>query len=118
MYTDYRWARAARAAAAEALEREAPRAILYSTITASLLWPRPGAIRFDALSVDNRPGRHGVWQRAVERRRLAAAPLVVPSSADVRFPTGVVVPPAVDRSGPVDGARDVAAVTYATNPEK
>jgi glycosyltransferase involved in cell wall biosynthesis len=118
MYTDWRWARAARAAAREALERDDPRAILYSTITAALLWPRPGAIRFDALSADNRPGRHGVWQRVVERRRLAAAPLIVPSSADMRFPTGVVVPPVVDRSGPVDGPRDVAAITYATNPEK
>jgi len=118
MYTDWRWARAARAAARDALAGEEPRAILYSTITAALLWPRPGAIRFDALSTDNRPGRHGVWQRAVEQRRLAAAPLIVPSSADVRFPTGVVVPPVVDRSGPVDGPRDVAAITYATNPEK
>ena len=118
MYTDFRWARAARRAAAAALEQAEPRAILYSTITASLFWPRPGAIRFDQLSADNRPGRHGIWQRRLERSRLAAAPLVIPSSADVRFPTGVVVPPVVDRSGPVDGPRDVAAVTYATNPQK
>lgn len=118
MLTDFVWARAARRAAAAALAREEPRAILYSTITAALLWPRPGAIRFDALSADNRPGRHGLWQRRLEWRRLRAAPLVVPSSADVRFPTGVVVPPVVDRSGPVDGVRDVAAITYATNPQK
>jgi hypothetical protein len=118
MYTDWRWARAARRAAAGALAEASPRAILYSTITSALLWPRPGAIRFDALSVDNRRGRHGVWQRAVEKRRLAAAPLIVPSSADVRFPEGVVVPPAVDRSGPAPASRDIAAITYATNPSK
>ena len=35
--------------------------------------PRPGAIRFDAPAAGNRPGRHGVWQRPAERRRLAAA---------------------------------------------
>ena len=39
---------------------------------------RAGAIRFDAPAAANRPGRHGLWQRPVERRRLAAAPLLVP----------------------------------------
>ena len=34
-------------------------------------WRRaPGAIRFDAPAAGNRPGRHGLWQRPVERRRL------------------------------------------------
>jgi glycosyltransferase involved in cell wall biosynthesis len=116
-YTDLRWARAARAAARAALREEDARAILYYTTTAALLWPRPGAIRFDSLAADSRPGRHGVWQRTVERRRLRQAPLIVPSSADVRFPTGVVVPPAVDPSGP-GLPRSIAAVTYAANPEK
>ena len=118
-YTDWRWARAARAAADEALREAQPRAILYYTTTAALLWPRPGAIRFDSLAADSRPGRHGVWQRPLERRRLAQAPLVVPSAADVRFPTGVVVPPAVDVSGAGGkGSKDIAAITYAANPEK
>jgi glycosyltransferase involved in cell wall biosynthesis len=116
--TDLAWARAARRAAVEVLRAgDEPRAILYYTTTAALLWPRPGAIRFDALAADNRPGRHGVWQRPLERRRLRQAPLVVPSSADVRFPTGVVVPPAVDPSGPVV-ARDIAAMAYGANPSK
>ena len=57
------------------------RAVVYSSTTAALLWPRPGAIRFDALSAANRPGRHGVWQRPVERRRLEASPLLLPWSA-------------------------------------
>ena len=55
--------------------------MIYSTTTASLLWPLPGAIRFDAAAVANRPGRHGLWQRPLERRRLRQAPLLLPSSA-------------------------------------
>src|SRR5689334_9701299 len=49
MLTDLAWARAARAAARGAL-RDAgrPRAVVYSSTTAALLWPLPGAIRFDA----------------------------------------------------------------------
>ena len=116
-YTDWRWARAARRAAQAVLADASPRAVLYYTTTAAMFWPRRGAIRFDSLAADSRPGRHGIWQRATERRRLAAASVVVPSSADVRFPFGVVVPPAVDPSGPT-GERDVAAVTYGANPTK
>ena len=70
--TDLGWARAARVAAQAALAEGEPRAIVYSTTTAALLWPRPGAIRFDALAAASRPGRHGVWQRPLERRRLRA----------------------------------------------
>jgi hypothetical protein len=115
--TDLRWARAARRAAQAVLRESDPRSVLYYTTTAALFWPRPGAIRFDALAADNRPGRHGFWQRPLERRRLGGAPLIVPSSADVRFPSGVVVPPAVDSSGPAV-SRDLAALTYAANPHK
>ncbi len=77
------WARAARAAAARAcaeLTARPPRAVIYSSTTAALLWPRPGAIRFDAPSAGNRPGRHGLWQRPLERRRLRQAPLLLPWS--------------------------------------
>jgi glycosyltransferase involved in cell wall biosynthesis len=84
MLTDLRWARAARRAAAEALarlRRYPPRSVIYSTTTAALLWPLPGAIRFDAAAAANRPGRHGLWQRPLERRRLRQAPLLLPSSA-------------------------------------
>jgi glycosyltransferase involved in cell wall biosynthesis len=84
MLTDLRWARAARRAAVEALAqlRESPpRSVIYSTTTASLLWPLPGAIRFDASAAANRPGRDGLWQRPLERRRLRQAPLLLPSSA-------------------------------------
>jgi hypothetical protein len=116
--TDLRWALAARRAAQEVLRDVSPGAVLYYTTTAALLWPRVGAVRYDALAADNRPGRHGLWQRGVERRRLRQAPLVVPSSADVRFPTGVVVPPSVDPSGAVPAVRDIAAIAYGANPSK
>src|SRR5271165_3308047 len=80
--TDLLWARAARAAAQRrlAVAGPPPRAIIYSSTTAALLWPRPGAIRFDAPAAANRPGRDGFWQRPVERRRLAEAPLLLPLS--------------------------------------
>src|SRR3954469_19240607 len=118
--TDLVWARAARAAARAALRAHEPRAVLYSTTTAALLWPVPGAIRFDAPSAANRPGRHGLWQRPVERRRLRAAPPLVPwaegslTEAPTPHAPAVVVPIPVEPSGPGgrDGARDIAAITY------
>jgi hypothetical protein len=82
---DLAQARAARRAAERALAEHRPRAILYSTVTAALLWPAPGAIRFDAPAAGNRPGRHGLWQRPRERRRLAEARCWSPG-ARVRWP--------------------------------
>ncbi|HEY6761758.1 MAG TPA: glycosyltransferase [Baekduia sp.] len=123
--TDLVWARAARRAAVEALSAASPRAVVYATTTAALLWPQAGAIRFDAPAAGNRPGRHGVWQRPVERKRLAQAPLLIPQDPGALVEAGspptpsVVVPIPVEPSG--DGrpqARDVAALTYATNPYK
>jgi glycosyltransferase involved in cell wall biosynthesis len=124
--TDLVWARAARAAAARALAEHHPRALIYSTTTAALLWPEPGAIRYDAPSAANRPGRHGVWQRPLERRRLREASLLIPlaegSLAETPAPhaPAVVVPIPVEPSG--DGsagaARDIAAITYGANPHK
>lgn len=126
--TDLVWARAARAAARAGLEGPAPRAVLYSSVTAALLGPTRGAIRFDAIAAANRPGRHGVWQRPAERRRLRAAPLLVPYSqgglheAGLTTQRSVVVPVAIESSGPAPAAgapeRDIAALTYAANPEK
>ena len=117
------WARAARAAASDAIHEHRPRAVLYSSTTAALLAPRPGAIRFDAPAAGNRPGRHGVWQRPVEKRRFRDAPLLVPWSegglTEAPSPHGeaVVVPVPVEASGPV-GERDVTAITYGANPVK
>jgi len=117
------WALAARSAARAAIEEHRPRAVLYSSTTAALLAPRPGAIRFDAPAAGNRPGRHGIWQRPVERRRVRDAPLLVPWSegglAEAPRPhaDAIVVPVPVEPSGPV-AERDVTAVTYGANPLK
>jgi glycosyltransferase involved in cell wall biosynthesis len=138
--TDLGWALAARRAARAELALRTPRAVIYSSTTAALLWPRPGAIRFDAPSAGNRPGRHGLWQRPLERRRLRQASLLLPwSQGGLREATpeprperralvmGVAVEPSVaadrDReegSASVAGAevRDIAAVTYGANPTK
>jgi hypothetical protein len=126
--TDLAWAWAAREAARAAIADVSPRAVVYSTVTAALLWPRPGAIRYDAPAAANRPGRHGLWQRPLERRRLAQSPLLVPQAAgaldeagraDGRTPA-VVVPIPVEPSGPPLpwAQRDIAAVAYAANPAK
>jgi hypothetical protein len=128
--TDLLWARAAREAATKILEqqRRAPaRAIIYSSTTAALLWRRPGAIRFDATAAGNRRGRHGLWQRPLERRRLRQAPLLLPWSEGglreapavaTRGERALVLPVPVEPSGPLDAERDIAAVTYAANPSK
>ena len=117
------WALSARRAAADGIAAHEPRALLYSTTTAALLAPAAGAIRFDAPAADNRPGRHGIWQRPVERRRFARAPLLVPCSegalaaAPRPHAEAVVVPIPVAPSGPAS-ERDVAAIAYGANPHK
>ena len=138
--TDLAWALAARRAVRAELERRTPRAVIYSSTTAALLWPRPGAIRFDATSAGNRPGRHGLWQRPLERRRLRQASLLLPwSEAGLReapataggegralvLPVAIESSVAKDRdtgeraSGGTDATpRDIAAVTYGANPTK
>jgi hypothetical protein len=125
--TDLAWALAARRAAIAGLAEHSPRAVVYSSTTAALLWPRSGAIRFDAPSAGNRPGRHGLWQRPLERRRLARAPLLLPWSAGAlaEVPTAahvagraLVLPVPVEPSGPPARVRDIAAVTYGANPAK
>jgi glycosyltransferase involved in cell wall biosynthesis len=129
MLTDLVWAQAARRAAAEIIEqqRSSPaRAVIYSTTTAALLWKRPGAIRFDATAAANRRGRHGLWQRPLERRRLRQAPLLLPWSDGGLAELGeggarersLVLPVPVVPSGPAPAVRDLAAVTYAANPSK
>ncbi|MFA4927888.1 MAG: glycosyltransferase [Patulibacter sp.] len=124
--TDLMWALAARRAAQQALRRHRPRAVLYGSMGAALLGPVPGAIRIDAAMAANRPGRHGIWQRPRERMLLRRCPLLVPQSAEALAetptprPAAVVVPPPIEL-GPEPGPwaeRDVAAVTYASDPHK
>jgi glycosyl transferase family 1 len=141
--TDLMWAFAARRAARAELARRTPRAVIYSSTTAALLWPRPGAIRFDAPSAGNRPARHGLWQRPLERRRLRQASLLLPwsqgglSEAPPELTLegrALILPVTVEpsiaggcgrgggREEPSSSAgieaRDIAAVTYAANPSK
>jgi Glycosyl transferases group 1 len=130
MLTDLAWSRAARAAARQMLARlddRPPRAIVYSSTTAALLWPLPGAIRFDSPSAGNRPGRHGLWQRPLERRRVRNAPLLLPWSEGAlgELPAdgparerALVIPVPVASSGVPARVRDIAAITYAANPAK
>ncbi len=131
MATDLVQARAARRAARAGIAAHGPRALIYASATAALLGPRPGAIWFDSPAAENRPGRHGLWQRPVERRRVAAAPLLLPMSdgglaalGGARSPTtpAVVLPVPVEPSGAggtASGAeRDVAAIAYAADAEK
>jgi glycosyltransferase involved in cell wall biosynthesis len=113
----------ARVAAQHGLQRYEPRAVIYCSITAALLWPRPGAISLDSIAAENRPGRHGIWQRTAERRRLAQTPLVLAWSRAALDPLRgprpetVVVPVPIE--GSFDGGpRDIAAVTYAGDPVK
>src|SRR5690348_1051140 len=124
--TDFVEARAARQACIEGIARHDPAAIIYCSMTAALLWPRPGAVWLDSIAAENRPGRHGVWQRTVERRRLHQTPMVLAMSSRALAPLDgsdvpdnvVLVPVPVDRSGPPAATRDVDVVAYAGNPEK
>ncbi|MDQ6835339.1 MAG: glycosyltransferase [Actinomycetota bacterium] len=125
MLTDFVQARAARRVAAQAVAGHPPDAIIYCSITAALLWPMPGAIWLDSLAAENRPGRHGLWQRRIERRRLAEAPLVLTmaedslrSLPDVDWPGSVTVPVAVEASGPINAPRDIDVLAYAGDPRK
>ncbi|HEY3960321.1 MAG TPA: glycosyltransferase [Solirubrobacteraceae bacterium] len=130
MLTDLLWAHATRASAKDMiaqLHRYPARAVIYSSTTAALFWPRAGAIRFDAPAAGNRPGRHGLWQRPLERRRLRQAPLLLPwSEAGLQEAPDVardgdralVLPVPVEPSGPPDPDRDIDAITYAANPSK
>ncbi len=130
MLTDLRWARAARMTAVARLREIDARAVIYSSTTAALLWPRPGAIRFDAPAAGNRRGHHGLWQLPLERKRLAQSPLLLPWSEGAldELPTAVrnavsagralVLPPPVEPSGHPAEGRDIAAIAYAANPAK
>jgi glycosyltransferase involved in cell wall biosynthesis len=124
--TDFGEARAARKACIDGIARHDPAAIIYCSMTAALLWPRPGAVWLDSIAAENRPGRHGVWQRTVELRRLRETPMVLAMSNRALAPLDasavpadvVLVPVPVERSGPPPPIRDVDVVAYAGNPEK
>jgi hypothetical protein len=127
MLTDLVQAWAARRTATAAIAEHRPRAIIYCSITAALLWPAPGAIWLDALAAENRPGRHGAWQRVIERRRVARAPLLMTmaDSGDALAPLdgaphadAVVVPTVIDTPTGAGGLRDIDALAYTADPVK
>lgn len=120
---------AARRALASAVARHRPRAVVLSTTTTALLAGRldvPYAIRFDAPAVLNRPGLHNAPLHHLERRRMAAARLLLPTSHAARdaLPEGaaraVVVPIPISRSEPAgapDPPRARAAAAYVPDPQ-
>jgi hypothetical protein len=125
MATDFVQALAARRACARAVAEQHPGVIVYCSMTAALLWPSPGVVWLDSIAAENRPGRHGIWQRVVERRRLVQAPLLLTMASDSLAPLrgrphadSVVVPVAVERSGPAARARDVDVLAYTGDPVK
>ncbi|HEY3775088.1 MAG TPA: glycosyltransferase [Solirubrobacteraceae bacterium] len=128
MLTDLREAYAARRAARRGIAQHRPRAVLYCSTTSALWWPRPGGIWLDSTAASNRPGRHGAWQRPVERRRLAEAPVVLgwspaafdgarDSISDPPIVVRVPVEPSATVTTPL-ADRDLAAVAYIADPAK
>lgn len=122
---------AARRALREAVRRERPRAVVVSTSTAALLAPRldvPLAIRFDAPATLNRPGARNAVLHRLERRAMARARLLLPTStvAGAAAPRAgtdaVVVPIPVLASAPAAPAaeppapRERVAVAYVPDP--
>lgn len=90
-------AAAMRRSVTKALRRYRPRAIIYSTPQATMLQPRrrlegATAIRFDALTRQNRPGRLNALQHLLERRSLDAVAMLLPVGLepDARTPEEVL----------------------------
>lgn len=119
-------AAAARRATAAAVARLRPRAVVFSTVTASLLAPDTGlphAVRLDSPAVLNRPGARNAALHSLERRSLSRARLVLPWShaAEAALPSGhgpaVVLPPPVAPSGEPAWKRQRIAVAYVPDPK-
>ncbi len=126
--TDLVEALAARRATASALNRLQPRALVFSTTTASLLAEDPGlpyAVRLDSPARLNRPGIRNAPLHALERRKLAKAVLVLPwsgfSAASLPPDAGpvVVVPPPlfIPTDPESTGSRERLAIAYTPDPK-
>jgi glycosyltransferase involved in cell wall biosynthesis len=113
-------------AARSAALRAGAGAIVFSTVTASLL-ARPSvpyAVRFDSPAALNRRGLSGAWQRRRERGAFRRARLLLPwgEAAAAAVPEAirterVRLPVPVD-SAPGEYRRDLDAVAYAGYPRK
>jgi glycosyltransferase involved in cell wall biosynthesis len=117
---------AARRTIAAAARRLGPRALVLSTTTAAMLAPRDGvpyAVRLDAPARVNRPGARNAAVRALERRGLGGARLLLPWSEAARSALppasapAIVVPPPVEPSGPAPWKRERLAVAYVPDPK-
>jgi glycosyltransferase involved in cell wall biosynthesis len=120
-------------AARRSAARVNARAIIFSTVTASLLQrpEAPYAVRFDTVAALSRPGLGGAWQRRREPGVLARARVLLPQSQTAaataealvaetglaRRPAVIVLPVPIE---PLAGAgtRDITAVAYAADPAK
>jgi Glycosyl transferases group 1 len=104
-----------------------PQAVMFSTTTAALLASRTGipyAVRLDSPAALNRRGVLNAPVRALERRSLARARVLVPLGAAgaAAIPAGSagaeIVPVPIEPSGDVNGPRDTdLAVAYTPDPK-
>ncbi len=128
LLTDLVEAWAARRTMIRALEVERPRAVIVSTVTASLLLPSRfwqkfrTAIRFDSPASLNRPGIGNRLQHRLERRAFERADLLLPLGEIAAEACGlkeksVIVPVPVDVEVG-DTEREDLFVAYAGNPKK
>jgi hypothetical protein len=119
---------AARRALRRALATRArPRALMFSTTTAAMLAGSDGlpyAVRLDSPAALNRQGARNAAVRALERRSLARARVIIPLGAAgaAALPAGSaraeVVPVPIEPSGDIQGSRDLdLAVAYVPDPK-
>jgi glycosyltransferase involved in cell wall biosynthesis len=125
--TDLAEAAAMRRATTQALREYEPRAILFSGVQSVLLQPRArlriGAVRFDSLTTENRPGRANCAQHLLERRALRRMAALLPAglgrpAPGPGLPPMVALPFPVTVPGAVSAERDALVVAYAGNPDK
>jgi glycosyl transferase family 1 len=122
---DFVEAAAARRTLQQALRRERPRGVVFSSSTTAMLAPSldlPYAVRLDGPAALNRTGPLNAPVRALERRALSRARRVLPWSEPARdgLPAGsapaVVLPPPVVSSGAHEGDEPLA-VAYVPDPK-
>ena len=127
--TDLAEAGAMRLAVSRALSLYEPRAILFSGVQSTLLQPRSrlqrAGLRYDALTVDNRPGRANAVQHYLERRALRHLRLLLPAARASTVPPDLApeqrvvrLPFPVAFPETVNGEREPVVLCYAGNPQK
>ncbi len=109
-------------ATGRAARRVRPRAIIYPSSVAPLLEPRSrlaaAAIRYDATTVENRPGWRNFIQHLLERRSRGTARLLLPMSLQASSDTVVPLPPILPSQARERPDPTRRFVCYAANPRK